>query len=72
MMPEVTPLPEPHYSPRVLAEVWGVSEGTIVNWFCDEPGVLKLQKQSKNGNRTRCGLRIPKSIAERVYKERTR
>jgi hypothetical protein len=66
------PLPEPHYSPRVLAEIWGVSESTILRWFQDLEGVLKLSRESRNGKRNRREIRIPKSLAERVYEERTR
>lgn len=65
-------LPEPHYSPRVLAEVWGVSESTVLRWFQDRPGVLKLGEESNNGRRCRREIRIPQSVAEAVYQEKTR
>jgi|YNPMSStandDraft_1061717.scaffolds.fasta_scaffold26926_2 hypothetical protein len=61
---------EKHFSPRFFAELWGVSESTIVRWFRDEPGVLKLSR--KQGTRTRCELRIPLAVALRVYQERIR
>jgi hypothetical protein len=65
------PVPiDPHYSPRVFAELWGVSESTVLRWFQDLPGVLKIGKESKNGKRTRCEIRIPYSLANRVYSER--
>jgi hypothetical protein len=66
------PLPEAHYSPQVLAEVWSVSTETILRWFHDRPGVLRLSEGSQRGRRTRCEIRIPKSVAEQVYRERTR
>jgi hypothetical protein len=69
---KIQPLPESHYSPRVLAEIWGVSESTILRWFQDLEGVLKLGDESRNGKRVRREIRIPKSLAERVYEEKTR
>jgi hypothetical protein len=61
-----------HYSPRFYAELWGLSESTVLRWFQDEPGVLHIGEQSKNGKRTRDELRIPFSLAMRVYESRTR
>ena len=34
---------DPHFSPAFYAELWGISVSTVVRWFQDEPGVLKLQ-----------------------------
>jgi hypothetical protein len=70
---EPLPIPiDPHYSPQFLAELWGMSASTVVRWFQDLDGVLKLSQPSKNGRRTRVELRIPFSLALRVYRERTR
>ena len=70
---EPLPIPiDPHYSPQFLAEWWGMSASTVVRWFQDLDGVLKLSQPSKNGRRTRVELRIPFSLAMRVYRERTR
>jgi hypothetical protein len=63
---------DPHYSPQFYAELWGTSPSTVVRWFQDRPGVLKLNTPSKNGKRTRIELRIPFSLAMQVYRERTR
>ncbi|MGH9437934.1 MAG: hypothetical protein ACRD22_08555 [Terriglobia bacterium] len=63
---------EPHYSVKFFAELWSLSESTVLKMFQDEPGVFRIAKPSKNGRRTRCELRIPLSIAMRVYGERTR
>jgi len=63
---------DPHYSPQFYAELWGIAPSTVVRWFQDEPGVLKLSKPAKNGKRSRVELRIPFSLAMRVYGERTR
>lgn len=69
--------PEPividaHYSPQFYAELWGISPSTVLRWFQDLPGVLKLAKPSKNGKRTRVELRIPFSLAMREYRNRAR
>ncbi len=70
-----TPQPvvvDPHYSPQFYAELWGVSVSTVLRWFQDLDGVLKLTKPSRNGKRTRVELRIPFSLAMQVYREHTR
>jgi hypothetical protein len=63
---------DPHYPPSFYAALWSISESTVVKWFCDVSGVLKLQKPSKNGRRVRVELRIPFSLALKVYSEHTR
>lgn len=63
---------DPHYSSNFYAELWGVSRDTVERWFQDEPGVLRLSKAVKNGKRTRVEIRIPQSVAMRVYRERTK
>jgi len=70
-----TPQPvvvDPHYSPQFYAELWGLSVSTVLRWFQDLDGVLKLTKPSRNGKRTRVELRIPFSLAMQVYREHTR
>jgi hypothetical protein len=63
---------DPHYSPRFYAELWGTSESTVLRWFRDEPGVLKIGNESRNGKRARIEIRIPFSLAMRIYEQRTR
>lgn len=62
---------DPHYSPQFYAELWGMSPSTVVRWFQDTDGVLKLSTPSNNGKRTRVELRIPYSLAMREYHSRT-
>ena len=62
---------DPGFSPAWYAEVWGVSASTVVKMFQDVEGVLKLG-EVKRGKRTRQELRIPFSLAMRVYTERSR
>ena len=63
---------DPHYTPRFYAELWGLSESTVLRWFQDQPGVLKCGEPRRNGCRTRVEIRIPFSLAMRVYAERSR
>ena len=60
-----------HYSPQFYSELWGTSPSTVIRWFQDMPGVLKLSPPSKNGRRVRIELRIPYSLAMREYRRRT-
>ena len=62
---------DPHFSPQFYAELWGVSAATVIRWFEDVPDVLKLSRTAKSGKRTRTELRIPFSLAMRVYRERS-
>jgi hypothetical protein len=60
---------ERHFSPRTLSEIWGYSEDTIIRWFEDVPGVLKSGSDGTRGKRRKITLKIPESIATRVYQE---
>ena len=61
-----------HFSPQFYAELWGISAATVVRWFQDLPGVLKMSKPGPKGKRLRVELRIPFSLAMQIYSERTR
>ena len=63
---------DPHYQPLFYALLWGMSASTVVRWFQEMEGVLRVAETSKNGRRVRVELRIPWSLAMRVYHERTR
>jgi hypothetical protein len=63
---------DPHFTPQFYAELWGISVSTVVRWFQDVDGVLRVSLPSKNGRRARIELRIPFSLAMRVYREHTR
>jgi hypothetical protein len=63
---------EQHFTPRELAQSWGLSDDTIRRWFEDEPGVLKGGVDGRRGRRRKMFLRIPASVAQRVYRERTK
>jgi hypothetical protein len=64
---------ERHYLLKELADAWRMSRTTLVEWFRDEPGVIRFgnPKLKKGRQRTYMSLRIPESTARRVYRERT-
>lgn len=63
---------EQHFSPRDLAKLWRLDVTTIRRQFADEPGVFKLGRSDRrDGKRDYICLRIPASVAERVYRRRT-
>jgi hypothetical protein len=69
----IQPIPvEKHFSAAFYAELWGVSKDTIVRWFQDKPGVLKMGSEPCKGRRTRAELRIPFCVAMKEYEERSK
>jgi hypothetical protein len=63
---------EEHYTAQELAEIWKLDETTIRRIFQDEPGVLRIGKLGRrDGKRDYITLRIPASVATRVYQQRT-
>ncbi len=64
---------ERHFSAQELAQLWVLDESTIRRIFQDVPGVLKIGKsERRDGKRDYVTLRIPESVARRLYMERTR
>ena len=57
---------ERHYTVRELAKSWHLSDKTIRRIFLHEPGVIVIYKP-KPGKRIFRSLRIPESVANRVY-----
>ena len=63
---------EQHFEPSELAKLWKLDATTIRKIFQDQPGVFKHGKSNRrDGKRDYVTLRIPKSVAERVYRERS-
>ena len=58
---------ERHFTVQELAEMWGFSQDFINGRFRDEPGVIYTQKKANAKGRGRGVLRVPQSIAARVY-----
>jgi hypothetical protein len=59
---------ERHFSPQTLAELWGVSADLIRELFENEPGVIKIGDRQSGRKRKYVTLRIPESVAARVYR----
>ena len=55
------------FSPAELADKWSLSADTITRMFEREPGVLIFENPGRSPIRRRRTLRIPESVAERVY-----
>ena len=64
---------ERHFTLAELAKAWHTSWYTLKSWFRDEPGVIRYggQKLKKGRQRTHVSLRVPESVARRVYRDRT-
>ena len=61
-------LMERHFSVKELAEMWGLSPVAVRRLFGNEPGVIRFGKENKGHTRDYVTLRIPASVAERVYR----
>jgi hypothetical protein len=58
---------ERHYSPAELGELWNLSTDTVRRMFENEHGVLAFENPVRSSSRRFRTLRIPESVAERVY-----
>ena len=64
---------EHHFTPKELAAIWNLDETTVRRLVQDEPGVLKLGKaKRRDGKRDYISLRVPRSVAMRVHRERSK
>ena len=59
---------ERHYSIRELADLWSLSEDSVRRLFQNVSGVLVFRRY-RPGRRTYRTIRIPESVAHRVYEE---
>lgn len=58
------------YSPEQIAELWALSSDTVRRIFEHEAGVLAIEAPRIYGKRRYRTLRIPESVARRVYYQR--
>ena len=65
--PVVLRMFERHYAPAELAEMWSLSTDTVRRMFEKEPGVLVFENPVRSSSRRFRTLRIPESVAQRVY-----
>jgi hypothetical protein len=64
---------ERHYTVAELAKAWHMGRNLVRIWFLDQPGVIQFGagKLTKSRKRTYISLRIPESVARRVYRQHT-
>lgn len=64
---------ERHYTLAELGKAWKMSPDSLRVWFTDEPGVIKwgARKLKKGRQRPYVSLRVPESVARRVYRAKT-
>jgi hypothetical protein len=58
---------EQHYTPAQLAKRWNLSDDFVRRLFRGEEGVLEIDRPERMHKRGYVSLRIPESVAERVY-----
>jgi len=63
---------EKHFTVDELSALWHLDQATIRKLFRDAPGVLRVGHGETRNKRGRVHLRIPESVATRVYAERCR
>ena len=66
--PSRTPAFEKHFTVQELASLWNLSEMTIRRMFAGEPGVVSWGRNETRSKRAYKTLRIPESVAQRVYR----
>ena len=71
-MSESLTLSERHFLVKELAEWWAMSPATVRRLFRNEPGVVRFGKPKRGHTRDYVNMRIPASVAERVYRRCTR
>lgn len=64
----LTAIGERHYTVDEIAKLWKLSRDKVRRLFENEPGVLVLENRSAFSKRRYRTLRIPESVAERVYR----
>lgn len=62
-----------HYTLGELAKQWHLSRRTLVGWFLKEPGVIRYGggKLTKGRKQVHVSVRVPESVARRVYRRHT-
>jgi hypothetical protein len=58
---------EPVFTAEELARSRKLHPSTIRKMFLDEPGVIRLGHSGRRGKRQYFTIRIPQSVAERVF-----
>ena len=61
-------LTEHHYTIKELAKIWALSQTNVRRMLRNEPGVLRFGLEKKGHRRAYVTLRVPASVAERIYR----
>ena len=69
VMPRTPPADDTPYTVQEVAALTGFSRDTITRLFENEPGVLILNRPTKNRKRRYRSIRIPRAVYERVVRE---
>lgn len=62
---------EVHYTIRELSKLWHLSFEATRRLFVDEVGVLRIGGRLRKNKRGYLSMRVPASVARRVYKRVT-
>jgi hypothetical protein len=65
--PDSSLVTERHYTPKQLADVWGLAPDTIRGLFESERGVMVIDRNGTRSKRRYRTFRIPESVAARVH-----
>jgi hypothetical protein len=57
---------EKHYRVKEIAEMWRLSDNTVIRLFATEPGVIRIES-GRSERRKYTTLSIPESVAVRVH-----
>ncbi len=60
---------EQHYTIPELAALWHLDYKTVQRWFEDREDVLRFGNEHRPKKRRHVSIRIPASVAEKVYRE---
>src|SRR5262245_16335302 len=61
-------LSEKHFTVKELAQILAMSPAAVRRLYANEPGVLRFGAERRGHTRDYVTLRIPASVAERVYR----
>ena len=61
-------LSEKHFTVKELAQILAMSPTAVRRLYAHEPGVLRFGREKRGHTRGYVTLRIPASVAERVYR----
>jgi hypothetical protein len=67
---EMSTAMEQHFTIPELAALWSLDPNTVRRWFENRDDVLKFGHEHRARKRRHVSIRIPASVAEKVYSEK--